>query len=116
MLISSFAMRNQLLDRADVANMKLQNILATMAVGSAVAAASGPELKALVYRGPASCDGCPEAVGDLLTSSPTKIHVTYAGPDEDTGLTAEALSEADIYAHPGGGGKIRAVIPPFCSR
>lgn len=63
-------------------------------------------LKALVYRGPASCPGCPESVGELLESSPSKIEVTYAGPDEDTKLTAEALSNVDIYAHPGGGGKV----------
>ncbi|EME39898.1 hypothetical protein DOTSEDRAFT_178749 [Dothistroma septosporum NZE10] len=65
--------------------------------------AANRPLKALVYRGPAACDGCPESVADLLESSPSKIEVTYAGPDEDTKLTAEALSNVDIYAHPGGG-------------
>lgn len=63
-------------------------------------------LKALVYRGPASSYRCPESVADLLESSPFKIEVTFAGPDEETKLTAEALSNVDIYAHPGGGGNI----------
>ncbi|CAK4033427.1 Hypothetical predicted protein [Lecanosticta acicola] len=60
-------------------------------------------LKALVYRGPASCDGCPEAVANLLTSSPENIRVAYVGPKEKTKLTRDALSKVDIYAQPGGG-------------
>lgn len=33
------------------------------------------QLQALVYRGPAACDGCPEAVAKLLKSSPSKFNV-----------------------------------------
>lgn len=62
-------------------------------------------LQALVYRGPASCEGCSESVGALLQSSPTKINITYVGPNEDVDITTETLSQADIYAHPGGGSK-----------
>ncbi|KAK4502095.1 hypothetical protein PRZ48_007906 [Zasmidium cellare] len=88
--------------------MKLANIMpATMTIAQAVAAITrSPELQAYVYRGPASCDGCPESVADLLESSPTKINVTYVGPDEDVDITAQTLCRADIYAHPGGGSKI----------
>lgn len=92
--------------------MKLRDLLLTMTVGQAIAAASRTAgLRAFVYRGPASCEGCPESVGDLLETSPTKINVTYVGPNEDTKLTAESLSQADIYAHPGGGGTLSSLAP-----
>lgn len=63
--------------------------------------ASQPE--ALIYRGPAACNGCPEAVGHILKTSASKFNVTYVGPD-DTPITADILSTADVFAQPGGGG------------
>ena len=61
------------------------------------------QLKALVYRGPAACDGCPESVAHLLKTSPSNFSVTYVGP-KDTNITAEVLKNADVFAQPGGGG------------
>jgi hypothetical protein len=61
--------------------------------------------QALVYRGPAVCDGCAEAVGTLLESSPSNFNVTYVGPKGDVDITSETLSNADLYAQGGGGGK-----------
>jgi glutamine amidotransferase-like uncharacterized protein len=58
---------------------------------------------ALVYRGPASVAGCPEAVADLLRASRWGFDVRYVGPDEDAPLDAEALAGATVYAQPGGG-------------
>lgn len=58
---------------------------------------------ALVYRGPASLPGCPEAVADLLGSSRWGFDVRYVGPDEDLPLTGQALATAAVYAQPGGG-------------
>lgn len=98
--------------------MKLSNILpAAMAIAQALAAAfsRSPTLQAYVYRGPASCDGCPESVGELLESSCRKINVTYVGPNEDIDITAESLSEADIYVHPGGGGRFSSQQGPVSS-
>lgn len=63
-----------------------------------------PQPQALVYRGPEACPGCPEAVGLLLESSPSKFRVTYAGPDEEVDITADSLRETDVYAQPGGPG------------
>lgn len=85
--------------------MKLFNTLPiTMTFAQAVVSHTrDAPLQALVYRGPASCEGCSESVGALLESSPTKINVTYVGPKEDVDITAQTLSQADIYAHPGGG-------------
>ena len=68
-------------------------------------------MKALVYRGPASCEGCPEAVAKLLESTPSaQITVSYVGPNEKLKLTKDVLSKVDIYAQPGGGGEIKTSV------
>jgi glutamine amidotransferase-like uncharacterized protein len=58
---------------------------------------------ALVYRGPASSPGCPEAVAALLTSTPWTFDVRYVGPEEDLPLSQASLAGAALYAQPGGG-------------
>ncbi|MEJ2884814.1 BPL-N domain-containing protein [Actinomycetospora aeridis] len=58
-------------------------------------------MRALVYRGPASLSGCPEAVASVLASS--GFDVRYVGPDEVLALTEEVLAGATVYAQPGGG-------------
>ncbi|MFX0592314.1 BPL-N domain-containing protein [Melissospora conviva] len=57
---------------------------------------------ALVYRGPASLPGCPEAVAALLRSSPWDFDVRYVGPKEEISLSPRALAGATLYAQPGG--------------
>lgn len=63
---------------------------------------------ALVYRGPASTAGCPEAVAALLQTSRCGLDVRFVGPREDLDLSPEVLSTAALYAQPGGGGLKRA--------
>ncbi|MFG1645937.1 BPL-N domain-containing protein [Amycolatopsis sp. NPDC049252] len=58
---------------------------------------------ALVYRGPATLPGCPEAVADLLRASKHGFDVRFAGPDEKFKVGAAALAGAALYAQPGGG-------------
>ncbi|MEV6025912.1 BPL-N domain-containing protein [Streptomyces sp. NPDC052036] len=58
---------------------------------------------ALVYRGPASQPGCPEAVAALLAEGPWNLDVRFTGPREELPLSAESLSRARVYAQPGGG-------------
>lgn len=58
---------------------------------------------ALVYRGPASLPGCPEAVANLLAASRWGFDVRYVGPKEKLRLSAETLAGATLYAQPGGG-------------
>lgn len=58
---------------------------------------------ALVYRGPASTPGCPEAVAGALTRSRWDLEVRYVGPKEALTLGPEVLSRAALYAQPGGG-------------
>lgn len=63
---------------------------------------------ALIYRGPAACSGCGEAVAALLRSAPARFRVEYCGPDEQRQLSATSLAEAAVYAQPGGGEVKRA--------
>jgi len=61
---------------------------------------------ALVYRGPAGCPGCSEAVAELLHSSQWHFDVQYIGPNERLMLSAAALRAATLYAQPGGSGEL----------
>jgi hypothetical protein len=62
---------------------------------------------ALVYRGPASCPGCSEAVAALIRLSPLHFTVSYAGPGEKLKITAASLRGVALYAQPGGDGSVR---------
>ncbi|WP_083471138.1 MULTISPECIES: BPL-N domain-containing protein [unclassified Rhodococcus (in: high G+C Gram-positive bacteria)] len=62
-----------------------------------------PHPRALVYRGPASQPGCPEAVADLLSSSAWNFDVHFVGPDEKLQIDEQTLHSAALYAQPGGG-------------
>ena len=61
---------------------------------------------ALVYRGPAGCPGCSEAVVELLQSSQWRFDVQYVGPNEQLKLSAATLQAATLYAQPGGSGEL----------
>jgi len=61
---------------------------------------------ALVYRGPAGCAGCSEAVAELLQSSQWHFIVQYVGPNEQLKLSATTLQAAALYAQPGGSGEL----------
>jgi glutamine amidotransferase-like uncharacterized protein len=59
---------------------------------------------ALVYRGKASRPvGCSDAVAQLLANSRWNFDVRYVGPDGELPLTSDVLSQAAVYAQPGGG-------------
>ncbi|KAJ4005554.1 hypothetical protein NW752_002387 [Fusarium irregulare] len=80
--------------------MRIDNLLVTSL--GALSSALSTRPKAVVYRGPASSPGCPEAIGALLESSPSHFKVIYAGPKEAVDVTDETLRDATIYAHGGG--------------
>jgi glutamine amidotransferase-like uncharacterized protein len=65
------------------------------------AARFGMQPLALVYRGPAGCDGCSEAVARLLLISRWDFEVKYVGPRENLKLSAATLQSAVLYAQPG---------------
>ncbi|KAF9771358.1 hypothetical protein IL306_011017 [Fusarium sp. DS 682] len=75
--------------------------MAIISHGVSAALCAQPRPKAVVYRGPASSEGCPEGIHDLLVSSPSNFEVIYAGPNEKIDVI-EALKGATIYAHGGG--------------
>ncbi len=103
--------------------MKRRNLLGlALPVGAAVLAQAGCSADraahgplALVYRGPASSPGCPEAAAALLRGSPERFRVRYCGPQGDVPVTAAALAAAQLYVQPGGGqdldGAWRAIRP-----
>lgn len=57
---------------------------------------------AVVYRGPASCQGCAESAAALLRRSPLHFVVSFIGPGEGRKLTSDGLRGVDLYAQPGG--------------
>ncbi|WP_241241097.1 BPL-N domain-containing protein [Burkholderia cenocepacia] len=58
---------------------------------------------ALVYRGPAACDGCAETIARRLRESDQRFRVIYVGPAEKLKITPAALAGAALYVQPGGG-------------
>lgn len=62
-----------------------------------------PQPVAVVYRGEAGCEGCSEAVGEMLEKSKFRFKVVYAGPSEAVQVNDETLRAAIVYAQPGGG-------------
>ncbi|GAA4755003.1 BPL-N domain-containing protein [Modestobacter marinus] len=63
----------------------------------------GDRRLALVYRGPASTAGCPEAVAGALARSRWDLDVHFVGPKERLALEPAVLASAVVYAQPGGG-------------
>jgi glutamine amidotransferase-like uncharacterized protein len=63
---------------------------------------------ALVYRGPAGCAECSEAVAELLKSDNIwNFNVIYVGPNEKTSVQAGLqLPNVVLYAQPGGDGSL----------
>lgn len=61
--------------------------------------------KAIIYRGPAACEDCPESLASRLELSSSHFEVKFAGPNEDIDITAETLRGVQLYVQPGGGGK-----------
>ncbi|WP_283260488.1 BPL-N domain-containing protein [Rhodococcus sp. IEGM 1379] len=103
-------------ERKEMLNRRTFLISATALVtigGTVAASADSTRIRsrsALVYRGPASSPGCPEAVARLLESAPDPYDVTFCGPDEDVPLSARTLASASLYAQPGGGDLLSAWV------
>lgn len=81
-----------------------QQSLATLLAASSTRIARrgrGP-LSALIYRGKATCEGSPEAIGKMLKAIYPDVSITYAGPDQATKISAATLCGVDIFAQGGG--------------
>ncbi|GAA1572318.1 BPL-N domain-containing protein [Dactylosporangium maewongense] len=73
------------------------------AAGAGYMKLSGDRPLALIYRGPAACAGCSEAVAALLRGAPSGFRTEFCGPGEQVALSADSLAGASVYAQPGGG-------------
>lgn len=85
-----------------VATLAVAQTSASDVVAGSQTAVSGARPLALVYRGPASCPGCSEAVAHLLRTSKFHFRIEYVGPQERTKLVAASFVGATLYAQPGG--------------
>ena len=95
--------------RRSVLGLGLAPVPLTLASCASKTAAPASQLPtALVYRGPASAEGCPEAMASILRSGPSPFHVVYCGPHETTKLSRDALQGATLYGQPGGGDDLDA--------
>lgn len=54
---------------------------------------------ALIYRGPATSEGCSESIAALLEDN---YKIVYVGPKEDVDVDVQILSRAALYVQPGG--------------
>jgi glutamine amidotransferase-like uncharacterized protein len=70
--------------------------------------AAGPPI-ALIYRGDdeAGCEGCSEAVKDLLDKSRFGFVVKFVGPHEDLKVDDDTLATATLYAQPAGNASLK---------
>ena len=66
--------------------------------------ATAQPIRVMIYRGANSSENCPESVAALFKSTFPNVTITYAGPDEQVKITAETLSQVDVFAQPGGPG------------
>ncbi len=90
-------------------------VMSLVASSAVHAATTGDETRreasrpvALVYRGPAACDGCPEAIASRLRDSDYNFRVIYVGPAEKLKITPAVLAGAALYVQPGGGQDVPA--------
>lgn len=74
---------------------------AAQGIETSDSAASAATRGAIVYRGPASLPGCPEAIADVLAE--VGVPYRFVGPAEPLGLSRDTLASASLYVQPGGG-------------
>lgn len=63
-----------------------------------------------IYRGPAGCEGCSEAVGNALERMGDDYVIEFVGPDELIDVADVNKQTFDIYVQPGGGQDIPAAM------
>lgn len=81
------------------------------ATSSASAVHAGDDVVPVaIYRGPAACDDCPEALARAITRVSPRYRVTFVGPNERQDITDASLRHFKIYVQPGGGQDIAAAL------
>ncbi|MDT3718267.1 BPL-N domain-containing protein [Pseudomonas oryzihabitans] len=67
-------------------------------------------IRIAVYRGPAACEGCAEAVKEAIERLDPAYRVDFLGPHEHRDVSSSALAQYDAYVQPGGGQDIPAAL------
>lgn len=67
-------------------------------------------IRVAVYRGPASCDDCSEALARAIRKADPRYRVDFVGPRERDDVDAGTLRRYQIYVQPGGGQDIDAAL------
>lgn len=63
-----------------------------------------------VYRGPASCEDCSEAIARAVAKLGYHYRAQFVGPGEKLDITPASLSRFQVYVQPGGGQDIDAAL------
>lgn len=56
-----------------------------------------------IYRGPAGCEDCSEAIGRAIAKLGRRYRIDYVGPGEAHDITPATLRHYALYVQPGGG-------------
>lgn len=81
--------------------LKAALILICLLSASTVGAAEA--VRVAIYRGPAGCEGCSEAVARAFERTDSDFSIEFVGPGEETAVGDVSLKVFDIYVQPGGG-------------
>lgn len=87
-------------------------LLVALAAATTLVGASSPAtadhadakiVRVAIYRGPASCDDCSEAIARAIAKSDRRYRVAFVGPGERADVTPANLRRFQVYVQPGGG-------------
>lgn len=67
-------------------------------------------VRVAVYRGPASCERCPETLKRAIERLHPKYRVDFVGAGEAADITPQTLARYNVYAQPGGGQDIPGAL------
>lgn len=67
-------------------------------------------VRVAIYRGPAACDDCAEALARAIHRTDPRYRIDYVGPHEAADVTPATLRRYAIYIQPGGGQDIPAAL------
>lgn len=88
--------------------LKAAMILICLLSASTVGAAEA--VRVAIYRGPAGCEGCSEAVAHAFERTDRDFSIEFVGPGEETAVGDVSLKVFDIYVQPGGGQDISGAM------
>ncbi|WP_058790489.1 BPL-N domain-containing protein [Pseudomonas oryzihabitans] len=67
-------------------------------------------IRIAIYRGPAACEGCAEAIQDAIGRLGPAYQAEFVGPAERRDISSTTLQRYEAYVQPGGGQDIPAAL------